>query len=988
MTKFYLSCCRYLTVLFVFAASMAVAQSRTVTGKVTSSDDGSGIPGVNILEKGTSNGTVTDANGGYTINVSANSVLVFSFVGYVPQEVAVGAQTTLDVSLVSDVTSLDEVVVVGYGTQEKKEITSSVASVKSGDFNRGNVNDPAQLLAGKVAGLSIVRPGSDPNGTFNIRLRGLSTVGANSQPLIIIDGVLGGSLNLIDPNDIESMDVLKDGSAAAIYGSRGSSGVILITTKSGKAGKMQVEYNGFLAAESVARKVPVLSASEFRAFSEQQGVDPALNDRGSSTDWFKEITRKAAISQVHNLSLAGATKSNSYRLSVNFRDVEGIQITSGWDQINTRLNLTQKALDDKLKLDMTMGFTRRRSQYGFSNAFRYAAIYNPTAPVKDASLPEYGGYYQENRFDYFNPVALLKQNTNEGTFTNVIMNVGAEYQIMDGLRIGAHYSLQNEANVSGQYFSRNSFYQGYALKGIASRNTNNAFQQLFESTVGYDKTFGSLEMNLLGGYSYQEFINEGFGVRGSNFITDAFNYNNLGASQVFASGIDGTNGSIFSYKNSNKLIAFFGRANFNYNDTYFLSASLRREGSSKFGANNKWGNFPAVSGGVTLSNLFEIPQVNSLKLRAGYGVTGNQPVDSYLSLFRFSQGSFYPVDGQYTPGYRPSVNQNPDLKWETKTEINVGIDASLFDSKIGVTLDYFTRKTTDLILFQQVPVPPNFADRTWLNGGEINNSGFEFAINYNAIQKPDFNYTTSVNLGTIKTEIISLNIEGGERYQAAVGAPGQSGTPMILVKEGGPVGQIVGPKLVGIGEDGTRFFLNKEGQTVPQNQLNIPGDYYVLGQGLPDFTFGWNNSFRYKNFDLNFLLRGAVGHSLVNSYRVFYESPVAITSYNVVETAKNYGALNSGGYYSSNEVEKADYLTLDNATFGYNLPLGPSSKFSKVRFYLSGQNLFLITKYNGVDPEVRYGDSEDNGNPLSPGIDRRDTWVRSRTITLGVNVGF
>jgi TonB-dependent starch-binding outer membrane protein SusC len=988
MSKFYLSLSRYLTVLLMLVTSLAWSQSRTVTGKVTSADDGAGLPGVNVIEKGTNNGTATDADGNYSLNVGSNATLVFSFVGYQSQETVVGNQSVINSSLTSDVTSLSEVVVVGYGTQEKKEITSAVASVKAAEFNKGNVNDPSQLLAGKVAGLQVVREGSNPNQGFNIRLRGLSTIGANSSPLIVIDGVIGASLNSVDPNDIESMDVLKDGSAAAIYGTRGSAGVILITTKKGTAGKTTVDYNAYVSSESIAKSVPVLTADEFRSFSAQQGVTGG--DRGASTDWLDEITENA-VSHVHTLSLGGGTASGTtFRASINFRDIDGILRGTGFNNLNGRLNLNQKALNDKLTLNAQFVATQRKSNFGFNDAFRYATIYNPTAPIKapnddpstpnNESLPEYGGYYQETRFDFLNPVSIIEQNKNEGQFSRLNTSVGATYDFTSSFRGSINYSMQTEDELFGRYFSRNSLFVGYGRKGLAERNQNKYRFDLLEATLNYDKSFGDLNLAVLGGYSYQEFFNEGFGVSAGNFISDAFTYNDMGSSLDIPNGL----ANAYSYKNNNRLIAFFGRVNLNFKETYFLSASARQEGSSRFGANNKWKLFPAVSGGVTISNLVDLPSFNNLKLRAGYGVTGQQPNDSYLSLLTFGRSGNFIVNGQYVPGYAPTFNANPDLAWEQKAEYNIGLDFILLNSRLSGSIDYYNRTTTDFLQFQSVPVPPNLAPNTWLNGGDLRNSGLEVALNYALINKADFILNTGINLATFSTEIKDLNLgTTGERFQAGVGSPGQNSSFMIRVKEGQPVGQIFGPKYVGIDEQGKWIFEDTDG-----NGSIDEKDFQVLGKGLPDFTLNWNTNGSYKNFDFSFMIRSAFGHSIVNQYRVFYEAPGAITSYNVVESARDISNLTDAPRYSSLHVEKGDYVNLDNLTLGYTFPLGTSSALSKVRLYVTGQNLFMITGYKGADPEVRYVDTEDNNNPLSAGIDRRNTWVRTRTLTLGLNLGF
>jgi TonB-dependent starch-binding outer membrane protein SusC len=998
MTKFYLFS-RYFTVLLLFVTTIAWSQSKTVTGQVTSSDDGSGLPGVNVVEKGTSNGTVTDADGKYSITVGENSTIVFSFVGYKATEMSVGNQSTINVGLESDVTSLSEIVVVGYGTQEKKELTSSVASVKAEDFNRGTVNDPVQLLQGKVAGLNITRPGGDPNGGFNIRLRGVSTIGANSSPLVVIDGVIGGSLSTVDPNDIESIDVLKDGSAAAIYGSRGGSGVILVTTKSGKSGKATVDYNGSFGFESIANTMETMSADEYRQV-------PGAIDLGSDTDWLEEVTQ-GGRSMIHNISLGGGGNGTTYRASFNYRTQEGIAINSGFDQINGRLNISQKALKDKATFNVNLSATNRESEYGFTESLRYAVIANPTMPVydDDPSSPStgvgFGNYAQRNIFDFFNPLAITEQNVNEGKDQRYLASVRGEYDfsdIVDGFRVALFYSNQRESDLRGEYYSKYSKFRGKGRNGLASRRTEQRFNELFETTLNYDKNFGEVNLALLAGYSFQEFYNEGYAIEAGNFLVDTYDYNNLDESVV--SDIKYGLATTESFANKNRLVAFFGRANFNLKETYFLSATLRYEGSSRFGANEKWGAFPAVSAGVTLSNLFEVPAINSLKFRASYGVTGNQPGESYLSLQRVGGRGFFFYNGKYIPAYGYTSNANPNLKWETKNEIDFGLDFSLLDDRLFGSMDWYKRNTKDLILPVNVPVPPNLFGTTWVNIGELENSGFELAANYIAVKKADFSWTTGINLATFSTKVVSLTSgefsfgNGGVLYRAGMGAPGQNSFNLIRVKEGEELGQLWGPVQIGVNDDGTPKLadLDESG-----GYCDCDDDKTVIGSGLPDFTLGWNNSFVYKNFDLNFFFRGAFGHDLLNSYRGFYENneTTTIGNYNIVNT-KYYDPSITKAQVNSSHVEKADFVRLDNATIGYKIPVR-GDVVRNLRFYVSGQNLFTITDYTGVDPEVRYVDriDADNGgrpatidDPLSPGIERRSTYFTTRIITLGVNLGF
>ncbi len=965
----------------------ANAQQARITGKVTDGATGEGMPGASVLVKGTTRGMITDLDGNYSIEASSTDVLVFSFIGYNTVEETVGTRTTINLTLSESIQGLNEVVVVGYGTQEKKEITSAVASVKAEDFNRGTVNDPTQLLQGKVAGLNISKPGGNPNGGFNIRLRGISSFGANAEPLIVIDGVIGASLSTVDPNDIESMDVLKDGSAAAIYGTRGSAGVILVTTKTGKKGKAVVEYSGTAATESVARTIPIMNADEYRAL-------PGSNDLGSNTDWFDAVT-KTGVSFVNNLSISGGNEGTSYRMSLNSRNVDGVGINSGFDQLNARLNLTQRALKDKALFSINISNTTADRQFGNDNSFRYAIISNPTLPIYDPNpqSPNFGGYAERDIFDWFNPVSIAEQNINDGREGRLLTSIRGEYNFTDNFKVSAFYSSQRETFWNGSYSPKTAkFGGGFGRKGLATVQNNETLNDLFEATANYEQSVGKLNMSFLGGYSYQEFFYQGDYTQAGNFLTDAFTYNNLGAALDFANGL----ATVYSYASENKLVAFFGRANFNFDDTYLLSISSRYEGSTRFGENNKWGLFPAVSAGVNLANLVDITGVNALKVRASYGRTGTQPGESYISLLRYGrQGNFF-YNGAFVPSYGPVSNNNPDLSWETKDEVNVGLDFVAFNNKLSGTIDYFTRVTSGMILPINVPVPPNLFPTTLLNIGEVENSGLEVLLNYNAIDKSDFKWNVGVNFSTLATNLRSLSAGdlsfGAVNYRSNFGSPGQNLTQLIRVQENGPLGQIWGPIQTGVDENGAPIMKVINGTAKDANgnpvYCNCDDDRAQLGTAYPTINFGINNSFNYKNWDLNFFFRGSLGHSLINSYRGFYENTESTTvqNWNIVKT-KYFDPNIKKAEYNSSHVEKADFMILDNATIGYNFNVKQGKSVGKIRTFLSVQTPFMFTGYTGVDPSVRYQDPE-NGDPLAPGIERRATYFTTTITTLGLNLSF
>lgn len=968
--------------------NLSFAQQSQITGKVTDADSKEGIPGVSVLVKGTTRGAISDLDGNFSIAASATEILVFSFIGYESIEQPVANRSVINVEMAVSVQALNEVIVVGYGTQERKEITSAVTSVKAENFNQGTVNDPRQLLQGKVAGLNIARPGGNPNGDFSMRLRGISSIGENAEPLVVIDGVIGGSLSTVDPNDIESMDVLKDGSAAAIYGTRGSAGVILVTTKTGKTGRTVVEFNSSAAVENVARTISVMNADEYREVANSR-------DLGGNTDWMDEVTN-TGLSFINNLSLGGGSASTSYRVSINSRNVTGVGINSGFDQLNARINLTQRALKDKAIFTVNVSNTSIDRQLGNENSFRYAIISNPTVPVRDPNpqSPNFGGYYERDIFDWFNPVSIAEQNIADGRDSRLLASIRGEYNFTSKFRGAVFYASQRETDWRGSYSPKTAkFGGGFGRNGLATIQNDVRLNDLFETTLNYDATAGRVGMAFLAGYSFQEFFNQGNYTQAGNFLTDAFTYNNIGAALDFANGL----ATVSSYANSNRLVAFFGRANFNFEDTYLLSVSARYEGSSRFGENNKWGLFPAISAGVNIANLIDMTGVSAMKFRASYGRTGTQPGESYLSLLRFGrQGNFF-YNGQFVPSFGPVSNANPDLAWETKDEYNVGLDFVILNNKLDGTIDYYSRVTTGMILPITVPVPPNLFSTTQLNIGEMTNSGLEVMLNYKAIQKSNFRWTTGVNFSTLRTNLRSLSAGGlsfGEvNYRSNFGSPGQNLTQLIRIQENGPLGQIWGPIQQGVSETGAPIMKVINGTAKDANgnpvYCNCNDDRTQLGTAYPTLNFGFNNTFNYKNWDLNFFFRGSFGHYLINSYRGFYENTESTTvqNWNIVNT-KYFDPKISKAEYNSTHVEKADFVVLDNATLGYNFNVGPGKAIGRIRTFISVQNPFMFTGYTGVDPEVRYGDSESGNDPLAPGIERRATYFTTTITTLGLNLSF
>ncbi|MDQ3845233.1 MAG: SusC/RagA family TonB-linked outer membrane protein, partial [Bacteroidota bacterium] len=677
------------------------------------------------------------------------------------------------------------------------------------------------------------------------------------------------------------------------------------------------------------------------------------------------ITR-TGVSHIHNVSFSGGSGGGTtYLASVNYRNVEGVAIRTGFEQLNGHFGLTQKALKDKLTFTLDANATRRASRFGFDRAFQYATIFNPTAPLSTTdpvlNLTR-SGYVEQNFVEYANPLAVLEQNTNQGILKRMNINGSASYEIIKGLRILGRYAQENTSNFRWVYLPKTSFDtrilpgisgintggSGFTRNGLGQKQDDESYNQLFETTLSYDRRIlNDFSIAAVAGYSYQDFLFNGFATRAGDFLTDI-------TSENFASANDFKNGKAeaSSYKNGSRLIAFFGRLNLNYQDYAFISASLRREGSTQFGENNKWGMFPAVSAGFDISKLTDIPHVNSLKLRASYGVTGALPPRSYLSLFLYGPVSNnFPINGTFSPAYQPTQNENPDLKWERKAEFDIGLDFALLNSRLNGSIDYYNRKTSDLLFEATVPVPPFPTDRRWMNIGTLENKGVEILLGYDVFKSKQFSWNTSANFSTFDIRLTKLNrdLAGTVIGASNLGSPGQEQTQITRAVEGEKIGIIWGPIYKGLDANGKYLFADSAGKPVSSDAYKT-----IIGNGLPKFEMGWTNTFRYNNFDLNFFLRGSFGHNLVNTYRAFFETsqPTVIASYNVVKTKYYDPALKSPLTFSSLYVEKASFVKLDNATLGYNFNFPSEGIIKGLRAYITGQNLFVITDYTGVDPEV------------------------------------
>ena len=952
---------------------------RTISGMVTDTVSGEALIGASVVVAGQTNiGTITDFDGKYRLEVPSSArQLEFSYVGYIEQTLDISGDILNAALFAGEL--IEEVVVIGYGTQKTKEVTGAVTSVKAEDFNQGNINNATQLLQGKVPGLSIAKPGGDPNAGFNIRLRGLSTFGSNTQPLLIVDGIIVDNFDAVDPQDIESFSVLKDASAAAIYGTRAANGVILIQTKKGSQDLTSIEYKGQFSIDQMANYPDVLTADEYKS------INRAV-DFGENTNWYKAITRQA-LTQAHGLSFSGGSKRSSYRISANYRDGEGVALNSGYTQYNGRLNFSQKAFNDKLNLDLILSSTLRDEQNPVYEAFGFATVFNPTAPLytEEEDWVEWGGYFQRDAFNFFNPLAVLEQNERNARKLNTLWKVKAGIDLFKGFNYSISYAQTNRDELYNEYFSKEAYWSPRATgdhKGYAGRYTNNYDKKLFETMANYEFRLADLETKILGGYSYQDEIYEEFGMSAGGFLTDGFSYNNIKAATDFADG----KAKINSTKNERKLIAFFGRFSTNYNDTYFLTANIRREGSTMFGDNNKWGWFYGISAGLDITQLVKIPLIDKFKLRGGYGVTGNLPPDPYLSKSLFTQQGSYYSQGMFIPAYGPDRNVNPDLKWETKNDLNLGFDMSMFDYKMNVAFDYYETDISDLILKFNVRVPPNPFPEKWLNLGQLKTSGIDLAIGVQDIKLGPLSWSADLSYSRYFKSVIEKItsdevLAESERVITDLGAPNLVGVKVIRFAEGEQVGQIIGPVFDYIDENGKMVFkdLNNDSLFVAAD------DVEVLGNGLPKYQLGLNNSFRYGNFDLNFFFRGVFGHSLVNVNNAKFGAPNAIAIQSGMGQVLDFIDATTGPSFSDVHVEDASYVKLDNASIGYTLS-SKNGPIKLVRIFVTGQNLLTFTNYSGVDPEVRYEDGDDG--PLAPGIDRENTYVTTRSFSLGLNLTF
>lgn len=981
-------------ILMILCVQNIMAQKRTVSGIVTDSKN-EPLIGVNVTIKNASTtGTITDIDGKYSLEIpSGNSVLVFSYIGYSTQEVKVSNQSVVDIVLKDDMQALEEVVVVGYGTMKKSDLTGSVSSITSDNFKLGTDLTPQQLMQGAFSGVNISQNSGKPGGSNTIRVRGGTSITASNDPLYVIDGVpistsagvnqsnIGSSttdffdqepinpLSNINPNDIESINILKDASATAIYGSRGANGVIMITTKKGKAGMRQLDYSFNLGVSTVAKKLDVLTGDEYRKTVSELGL--TLDDKGQNTDW-QDVIFRTAISQNHYVSFMSGSENTSYRASAGYSNQNGVMEGSGMKSANARMNINHKALNDKLKLNMNISYGETNSDQApvsntvgseMGSSMLYEAyVFNPTYPIYN----EEGDYYDVPPYRV-NPASFSKELLDERATSQFLGNLTADWNFYKP------FTLQVNAGYNKNTINRNSYISksnllGNGNNGYVTVQKLSDYSKLLETILKYNQSFGKHNIDAMVGYSWQYFYSEGQTTKAYGFLSDNFKWYSLAAAQTVE--------SVSSYAESNTLISMYGRINYNYADKYLLTATVRRDGSSRFGSGNKWGIFPSVAASWRISqeDFFQNDIMSDLKLRASFGITGSQEIGNYNSLSTLGASTNgYLVGGEKITIVLPQQYTNPDLKWEQTTQTDIGIDFGFLNGKIRGSIDYYYKKTTDLLLSVAVPSPSLITTQI-ANVGTVTNQGIELDLSFDLMRTKNFAWDANLNLSHNKNEVVSLSNgqwTGDNMQVAPCQGQGLSGTYAQLIMPGQPIGTFYGKRFIGV-VDGVEQFAND-------------GEPEVIGCAQPDLTFGLGTNLQYKNWTLSLNFRGSIGNDVYNCTANNLAYLSNLPGRNVLKEAVTSGVnRDQAKVYSSRFIEDGSFVRLDNLSLGYNFSL-PKLYISNARVFVSAQNLFVITGYSGADPEVNSEISRTGVAPL--GVDYL-SYPKARTFSMGINLSF
>ncbi len=983
----------------LFAATKPLYQE-TISGTVID-NQGLPLPGVTIIVKGTSNGTNTDMDGAYSIEAEPGDILVASFIGFETQEIPVENSNTINITMAESTSELDQVVVVGYGTTKKSDITGAISSLNDDDFNKGAQTSINELIQGRAAGVQITQADAEPGGLFSIKIRGSNSITGGNEPLYVIDGLPGAPLNALNPGDIASIEILKDASATAIYGSRGANGVVMITTKKGKAGRFSINYDGYFGVQNAAKTLDLLNADEYVSFingiQADQGLEPIYTEEqlanvGDGTDWQDEILRTAYL-QNHQLSFSGGSEDTGYYVSLGHFDQQGIVINTGLKRTTGRVNIDHSTDKFNFGLNLSTSFVEDesvpRSVYGINadaGVIATAIQFDPLQRVYN----EDGTYAESSNLDLDNPVAQANTITNVSETNRTFGNAFVEYEFVDNLSAKLNVGSDRRTSRFDNYISKVTK-RGQRTNGAANVSETENNSNLLELTLHYQNTFQEKhQLELLAGYTYQDFVNKGFNASSQNFPTDAFETNNLGAGdrEMYAVG---------SFKNENQLLSYLGRLNYTYNNKYLLTASFRVDGSSRFGEDEKYGYFPSVALSWKLAEEDFIDRLNTfstLKLRTSYGITGNQAIGNYNSLVLLGTAGNATFNGQQFVGIAPIQLGNPDLKWESTAQFNVGLDYGFLRNRITGSLDYFKKKTSDLLL--QLPIPSTSGFTTSLqNVGDTENSGFEFLIDSKNLVG-DFTWSTSLNFSTLQNKVTSLGelpfiLQGNIRFI----------NDLTILREGSPINSYYGYRTNGVFQNQSEVEQSAQPNASPGDlrfqDLNndgqiTPDDRTILGDPFPNFNFGLSNTFTYKGFDLSIFFNGSTGNELLNFTKIDSENPISFlrnrqdyvlnrwTPDNPTNENPSFISNNLARALNDRVVEDASYVRLRNVNFGYNFPGLSVKGLNSLYVYLTAQNLFTITDYSGYNPEVSsLGDSnlkvDYNAYPVS------------RTFTMGIKLG-
>ena len=962
---------------------------QTITGTVTDSD-GVLLPGASVMVQGTSIGTTTDFDGNFSIDANPGDVLEVSYVGFETTTIEVTQETKYSIQLAANTSELDEVLVVGYGTQKKSDLTGAVSSVVAEEFNKGVVNNPGNLLQGKVSGLNVTNTSGEPGAGQDIIIRGVGTLRSGTSPLYVVDGfVLDNSgnglatnpLNFINTQDIESINVLKDASAAAIYGSRAANGVVVITTKKGKAGRTQMNFSASTAISSIANKIDVFSAEEFRTIVPQIGG--SLSDNGANTDWQDELTRTAITNNI-NFSMSGGSANTSYFASIGIDDQEGIIDKSDLKRYSARANVTQKGWDDRLKIDLNLTATRtENTRPNIGTMVSNMLSLNPTTPAYTNGEPTVFG-------TGINP--LIIENI-YGDFSNnnrMIANIAPSLEFVDHLtyklNLGVDYSTTDRDVQYIPYAADPDYAQGSINTSFTTnRNT------LVENTLTYDNVFGDHGLTLLAGHSYQKFY-----IHDKGFYFENFPNNGI-EPRYQLEAARGENATQYSNAVSNELQSFFGRVNYTYQDKYLVTATLRSDGSTKFGENNRYATFPSLALGWNIfkEDFMADSGINNLKLRASWGKSGNQEIPAKQTRLSygesFADNDIYPLNDGITTreGYDYGLvfarTANPDLQWEETTQTNIGLDFGFLDYKLSGSVDYFLKETNDVLLYFSTQDPIDEVGYKWQNipDMKIKNSGIEVALDYQSDRSRDFSFNIGGNISYIKNEITDSPFTIVTTGTAS--GAGQTGATINGYMNNQPIGNFFLREFTGIGADGLSTYtdLNGDGQIDDSDRISA-------GSAVPDILYAFYLKFKYKNFDLGLNFNGVSGNEIYNHTRMSLFNKTQISnSLNTTDQAIAYPNEDPSNTntVSTRYLENGAFLRLNNATLAYSLNpqvIGMDKLLDNVRLSVTGQNLFIITDYTGFDPELNTGSSSDS---KSYGIDYY-TYPKARTVVFGLNVSF